>query len=261
MEVKPIIEVVPYDPNWPRAFEEEAKKLEGILGSHCLKIYHIGSTAVPGLAAKPIIDIMVVVKDILEVDKLIPHFEELGYVAKGEHGMPFRRFFQTKTHHIHVFEESSAEVERHLQFRDYLRANDQALTEYESLKLFLAKQHPDDRHAYTAGKEAFVYKIGKQFPTNKLRLVIALTDTEWEAVHTFRKMGKCLDPLNKDSHAHVVLFQGVTIIGYADIAFCSTDLALIAFLYMKDGFERYQEEFTNMLKRWLHQKGRHIPGI
>ncbi len=264
MEVQPIIEVVPYDPNWPRAFEEEAKKLEGILGPHSVKIYHIGSTAVPGLSAKPIIDIMVVVKDILEVDELIEQFEELGYEAKGEYGMPFRRYFQKgeqkRTHHIHIFEEGSGEVERHLHFRDYLRTSSEALTEYESLKLFLAKEHSQNRNAYTEGKEAFVKQIDKKYATKKLRLICALTQSEWDAVDAFRKKATAKDILNKDSHTHILLFQGINPIGYADIAFASTDIALLALFYMEAGYEPYRDEFMSMLNRWIHHKGRYIPG-
>src|SRR5580698_1970268 len=86
------IEVVPYNPEWPQMFEAEAALIKKALGDNCIAIHHIGSTSIPGLSAKPIIDILPVVKDILKVDA--KPIEALGYQAKGENGMAFRRYFQ-----------------------------------------------------------------------------------------------------------------------------------------------------------------------
>ncbi len=102
------IEVVPYNANWPVMFEQESTLIQHALGTNCLIIHHIGSTSVPGLPAKPIIDILPVVKNILGVDKTTTAMEGLGYQAKGEYGIVFRRFFQKgnniRTHHVHVYE-------------------------------------------------------------------------------------------------------------------------------------------------------------
>src|ERR1700691_4473702 len=96
------IEVIRYDPNWPAMFEQEATLIHRALGTNCLAIHHIGSTSVPGLSAKPIIDILPVVKNILDVDKATKVMEGMGYEAKGEYGVSFRRLFQKgkniKTH-------------------------------------------------------------------------------------------------------------------------------------------------------------------
>lgn len=90
------IEVVPYDPNWPNIFETEATKIKQALGNNCIAIHHVGSTSVPGLAAKPIIDIVPVVQNIIAVDQNTNVMEALGYEAKGEYGMLFRRYFQKR---------------------------------------------------------------------------------------------------------------------------------------------------------------------
>lgn len=101
------VEVVKYRSEWSREFEAEAERIKEILGDEAIEIYHIGSTSVEGLSAKPIIDIMPVVKDISRIDKLNPAFEALGYECMGEFGIPGRRYFrkggEKRTHQIHVF--------------------------------------------------------------------------------------------------------------------------------------------------------------
>lgn len=120
------VEVVPYDPSWPELFAAEAKRIREALGPNCTLIHHIGSTSVPGLSAKPIIDILPVVRDILEVDRVTEAMERLGYEAKGENGIAFRRFFEkgkkVRTHNVHVYEEGDPEIDRYLRFRDWMRS-------------------------------------------------------------------------------------------------------------------------------------------
>lgn len=266
MKIRPVIEVVPYNPNWPRSYEAEAEKIEGMLGTNCVKIYHIGSTAVPGLAAKPIIDIMIVVKDILEIDSQLAAFEGLGYTAKGEHGIPFRRYFykgdDMRTHNIHVYEEGSVEIDRHIHFREYLKTNPDVSQEYESLKMALAKQYPNDINAYSNGKDAFIHEIDQKANLNKLRIVVACTAREWKSVKQFR----CQHFLETGSdalfetthHSHIILFQGVAIIGYADISLTPPGYARIVMLVLKVGCESAKDEFMSMLERWLLHQGRKV---
>lgn len=103
------VEVVPYDLEWTPRYEEESEVLKNILGPELVAIHHIGSTSVPRLAAKPIIDIMPVVKNIEKIDSLYPLFEKAGYECMGEFGIPGRRYFrkggECRTHQVHVFEE------------------------------------------------------------------------------------------------------------------------------------------------------------
>jgi GrpB-like predicted nucleotidyltransferase (UPF0157 family) len=153
-----IIEVVPYDPVWSKDYLIEAIKLKTALGDNFVDIHHIGSTAVPGLAAKPVLDILPVVKNILgiQTEKL----EDLGYTARGEMGMPFRRFFNKgepqRTHHLHVWEQDSPEIQKHLLFRDYLRAHPEVAKEYAAMKIELAHKFNRDRANYIASKDDFI---------------------------------------------------------------------------------------------------------
>ena len=158
-----IIEVVPYNSQWPQMFEVEAELIKKALGDNCITIHHIGSTAVPGLSAKPVIDILPVVKSLKGVDRSTEAMEQIGYVALGEYGIPYRRFFQKggdlRTHHVHVFEKGNPAISRHLQFRDWLRSHPDDAKAYQELKLKLASKFSNDSESYVKGKEAFIQSI------------------------------------------------------------------------------------------------------
>lgn len=158
------IEVVDYRPEWEKMFQEEEKKIRKILGKNCIAVYHIGSTSVKGLPAKPIIDIMPVVKDISLVDAHDPEFQALGYDCRGEFGIPGRRFYakggDKRTHHVHIFEKSSeADIKRHLAVRDYLRSHPDTAREYAELKKNLAARYPHDNDGYCDGKDAYMKEL------------------------------------------------------------------------------------------------------
>lgn len=153
--------VVPYNPRWPCLYEREAAEIRRILGSLLVSIHHIGSTAVPGLAAKPIIDILPVVSDIRAMDPLRASFEGIGYAYMGEFGIPGRRYLRKggdeRTHHLHIFgQDSREEIRRHLAVRDYLRTHPETALAYGNLKRTLAKRYPFDIDGYCDGKDAFV---------------------------------------------------------------------------------------------------------
>lgn len=120
-----IVEIVEYDSSWPEQFSVESARIQKILGDNCIDVHHIGSTSVPGLAAKPVLDIMPVVEDITRVN--IQGLEAIGYKNKGELGMPFRTYMSRglpqHTHHLHIWEIGNPEIEKHLLFRDYLINN------------------------------------------------------------------------------------------------------------------------------------------
>lgn len=160
------VEVTPYNQNWPLMYEEEANKLRKIFESEIIEIYHIGSTSVDGLIAKPVIDIMPVVTDIDRVDSFNNAMIDIGYKPKGENGLPGRRYFQKgedkRTHHIHFYEIGDYEIERHLAFRNYLRLHPDAVKKYGSLKKELSLRYPNDIEAYISGKEELVSKIEKK---------------------------------------------------------------------------------------------------
>ena len=159
-----IVKVVGHSGNWEREYELEARKICDILGDELINIFHIGSTSVRGLPAKPVIDIMPVVHGIERIDILGDRFESLGYEVMGEYGIHGRRFYRKggpdRTHHVHLFQfDNVYEIERHLAFRDYLRANPDVCCEYGKLKTRLAEQFPDDIEAYMDGKDDFVRAV------------------------------------------------------------------------------------------------------
>ena len=161
------IVVTEYDPEWVSMFEAEAELVWQILGKNCIAVHHIGSTSVPGLAAKPIIDILPVVYDIGQVDTVKADFEKIGYEYLGEFGIAGRRFLRKggdqRSHHIHIFsEDHHGEIERHLAFRDYLRTHREVREEYARLKRMLAQKFPFDNEGYCDGKDEFVKKLEKE---------------------------------------------------------------------------------------------------
>lgn len=155
------IVVTEYSPKWAEMFAAEAEKIRAVLQENCTAVHHIGSTSVPYLKAKPIIDIMPVVKDLKRVDEVADEFEKIGYEYLGEFGISGRRYLRKggdeRTHQIHIFEESNkADIERHLAVRDYLRAHRKAADEYGELKSRLALEFPYDIDGYCGGKDEFV---------------------------------------------------------------------------------------------------------
>ncbi len=160
------IEVVPYDPEWPVLFAQEAEAIRAIAPDCFVAIHHIGSTAVPGLAAKPVIDIMPIVTDLGLLDQINSGMEDLGYIVKGEFGIPGRRFFLKglidRTHHVHAFEEGSGGLMRHVAFRDYLRCHPDEAEKYAELKMKNAAQFPHDNDGYCDAKHDFVTELEKR---------------------------------------------------------------------------------------------------
>ncbi len=162
------IEIVDYDPRWPALFAEEAQRLRARLPAGSIgRIEHFGSTAVPGLAAKPIVDMLVEVRSLAEVAETIaPILQAAGYEffwrarERGLPGIGYAWFIRrdadgVRTHHIHFLEPGSSEWER-LRFRDYLRAHPEEAAAYGALKRRIAAAHPDDRRAYARAKTGFV---------------------------------------------------------------------------------------------------------
>lgn len=158
------IVVVDYNPLRIKEFEKEADTIRNILGENCIAIHHIGSTAVQGLVAKPIIDIMPVVSNLDQVDAVKTAFEEINYEYLGEFGMPGRRYLRKggdeRTHQIHIFSENQTDnIERHLAVRDYLRAHKDACDAYAGLKKLLAEKYPYSIDDYCDGKDEFVKQL------------------------------------------------------------------------------------------------------
>lgn len=156
------VRLTEYNENWVRMFEEEAHQLRGIFGDQIIKFEHFGSTSVPGLKVKPVIDMMCIVNSIVNIDNFNEQMRSLGYEVAGEWGIPGRRLFrkggENRTHHIHVYQIDNPQIQRHLVFRDYLRAHPEEVKQYGQLKEELA-QRCDDTSFYSTSKKPFVQEM------------------------------------------------------------------------------------------------------
>jgi GrpB-like predicted nucleotidyltransferase (UPF0157 family) len=159
-----IIEVLPYNPDWPEIYRAEAERLTLVMGPNLIGLHHIGSTSVPGLAAKPTIDILAVVKDLANLDAVASLIQRLGYRPRGENGIVGRRYFNKNLgdvhlFHIHAFQEGHPAIDDHLAFRDYLRTHPAISAEYADLKCKLAEVYRNEPFMYTDGKDSFIQKV------------------------------------------------------------------------------------------------------
>lgn len=156
------IEIVEYDPRWPEIFREQSQKLAAAVGDSALRIEHIGSTSVPGLAAKPIVDILLVVRDAADEDDYLPQLEAAGYRLRvREPDFHEHRMFRTPSLdvHIHVFSPGAPEIARYLTFRDRLRTCAADRDRYERKKRELAARSWPDMNAYAGAKSEVVEGI------------------------------------------------------------------------------------------------------
>jgi GrpB-like predicted nucleotidyltransferase (UPF0157 family) len=157
-----IVKLALYTTEWQRLFEEEKARIQAAIGHWTLDIQHVGSTSIPGVVAKPILDIGVAVENFEEASVCIEPLEQLGYEYCGENGIPRRHFFvmgDPRTHHLHVNEIHSRDWENQVFFRDYLILHPDFAEEYTALKLRLAERFPTDRDAYLEGKAPFIERV------------------------------------------------------------------------------------------------------
>ena len=161
------VRVVPHDQMWAEKFRIEAEQIAEILGDEVVAVHHIGSTAIPNISAKPIVDLLVQVRNIATVDTFDPEMARRGYEPRGENGIPGRRYFvkgsdELRTHHVHVFQTGDPHIERHLDFRDYMRAHPKEAQAYGRLKERLARAFPEDIEGYMSGKDRFIKESEKK---------------------------------------------------------------------------------------------------
>lgn len=161
------VEIVPYSAEWPRLFELEAQRIRAACGDLLPVIEHIGSTAIPGMPAKPILDIMPGLRTHANGLRTIEPLRQLGYDYHGENGIPGRFYFVLRYEgrsvvHVHIFEIGTENWERHLLFRDVLRAHPEVVAEYAALKQTLALRFREDRQAYTDAKSALINSVVQQ---------------------------------------------------------------------------------------------------
>ncbi len=273
MQNKDRVEIKPYDTNWQNIFEAEAREIKKALEDNCIAIHHIGSTSVPGLAAKPKIDIIAVVSNLF-FDK--SQLEVIGYKSRGGFNIPLRRSFTIRTTNkninLHVFEKNDPEIELNLLFRDFLRNNPDARNEYALIKYKLIEEESSHKkteffyRGYTLGKNDFIQNIVKKSGFNKLRFLLCTHATEWAASKHFRdtfyfEQHGIDDPyiwtFNHKNHAHLVLYQGVDIIGYAHIQFWPDQRGVIRIITI-DEHKRNQNagtQFLSLIEKWLKSLG------
>jgi GrpB-like predicted nucleotidyltransferase (UPF0157 family) len=159
------VRVVSYDENWPNLYQQEITRINAVLGEEIVSAYHIGSTSIPGMWAKPIIDILLKVKDIIEIDNYNNEMIALGYEPRGELGILGRRYFSreepkdVRTHHIHAYQADNIELERHLAFRDYMIAHPEDIKIYSELKIVLARRFQWDIDGYISGKHLYMERM------------------------------------------------------------------------------------------------------
>lgn len=271
MTAKKIV-VVPYRSDWPIFFEKEASRIKEILGSNCLNLFHIGSTSVPGLSAKPIIDIIGVVQN---PESAIRPLESLGFKYKGEYNIPMRFYFSRSEDvetNLHVYEEGHPEIDLNLIFRDYLRSHSEAREEYAKLKEDLLKdaasyQKKDSNFTgYNLGKDAFIKKILKLANFNRFRIMKCTHYAEWDFAKKIRQK-YFFDPLSitdpytwtfdHQEHAHIIFYQGFALIGYAHIQFWPNQRAALRIFVIDEPYRnhRFGSVFLQMCEKWLKKQG------
>lgn len=185
----PKVQVVEYDPEWPRIFERIRSYVWPAVRDIALNVEHVGSTSVPGLSAKPVIDACIVVATSKEVPACIERLTTIGYVHRGNLGVPereaFRRPDTLPRHHLYLSPRDSLSLKNHLGLRDYLRSHPEAAREYGELKTSLARRFPEDIDSYIVGKTDFVLRILGE---------IGLSEMERTAIRGINQMDNLVRP-------------------------------------------------------------------
>lgn len=158
------VKLIKHNPEWRWIFDRESKKIQKVFGENLLDIQHFGSTAISGMKAKPIIDMIAGVSDFKKIKKFLKPLEKLGYEYRPDAGTNDRLFFRKggkfkSSYHLHLVKMNSRDWKDNLFFRDYLRENKQTAKEYASLKKELAKKFSNDRESYLSGKTEFIKKM------------------------------------------------------------------------------------------------------
>lgn len=266
------IVVIPYQSKWTEAFAKESKQLRSALESNCVAVHHVGSTSVPGLSAKPVIDIIAVIKD---RDAVMGQLQAIGYQYKGEYNIPMRLFFNRNEDmpvNLHVYEEGHAEIELNLLFRDYLQSHPEVKEEYAALKNALLKDESayEKRKAsftgYNLGKDAFIRKVLKASGFARIRMVKCTHLAEWEAAKAFRQTffftpAGIQDPytwtFDHPEHLHLILYQGVEIAGYLHVQLWPEHRAALRILVVDPSYRGngLGLQFLSLLESWLKTLG------
>jgi len=267
------VQVVPYDPNWPKLFEGEEGILRAALGLKCIAVHHVGSTSVPGLSAKPKIDILVVVKNLAAC---VEPLEKAGYANKGEYNIPFHFVFRARKGgpeaNIHVYEEGNPEIDLNLLFRNYLREHHDWMQKYGAQKVELSKDKSSHQRAshglsqYSLGKDALIKQVLELAGFDGLCMRHCTHNDEWATARKFRQKYffdnvPIADPytwtFDKDDHVHFVLYKGTTIVAYAHIQLWPQHRAAIRIIVVDEPLRKHGlgQHFLTLIEKWLKEKG------
>ncbi|MCO6449187.1 MAG: GrpB family protein [Caldilineales bacterium] len=271
------VQLASHDPRWAALFQQEKERLSDAIGEFVLDIQHVGSTSIPDIPAKPILDIGVAVHNFEQARVCIQPMLQLGYEYKGEFGIPRRHYFvsgEPRTHHVHMNEIGGKDWETQILFRDYLRAHPVAAGRYAMLKQELAAQFPDDRDAYLDGKAPFIqstladaYGWVATLPLDEDRLhyatqVLAGRDPDLaRVVERFGLPPLWSRPAGFTTLIHIILEQQVSLAS-ANAAFTRLQAAVSsltpqAFLKLDDdalrsiGFSRQKTRYGRLLAQAL----------
>ena len=267
------VEVVPYNPEWGVMFDSEADRLRTTLQYACENLHHIGSTSIPGLSAKPILDIVVELSE--DADTIEEKLEAVGYQYKGEFNIPLRRFFNKKSPfkvNLHVYTRGNPEIRLNLEFRDFLRKSEVHRLRYEALKMRLAldpssHEKVGDFTKYTLGKNEFITDIISQTGFDSVCPRFCIHYAEWEAYHRIRQqqassMGseyniKSLIYSSKTDY-HIVIYKGISIIGAVHIDNAIDELSYLRFFHIEDqsSGNGVVQNLSKFLESWatLHKR-------
>lgn len=269
------IEVLPYNSNWPQFFETESTLLKQILGDNFLEIHHIGSTSIPNLCAKPIVDIIAVVNN---KKNSIKPLEENGYSYKGEINIPFKYFFTKKEPfkiNLHVFEKGHPEIELNIKFRNYLRNHPKAVEEYAKLKQELLlneksfeKQNGSVFSGYNLGKDTFIRKIIEKSGYNCHRFLKVSHSKEWECYHRIKKE-QIFDTINiiydsnhpsitGENNFHFVLCNATQVVAISHVEFLNSSDAAIRTIAVDKPFQGFGfgKEILLLTEKWLQEQNK-----
>lgn len=161
--------LVPWTAEWSKEFLVEKVRIQNEIGQFAVAIHHIGSTAVKGLSAKPILDIAVEIEDFHHGKHCVMPLQNLGYTYKGINILPDRHYFhkgEPRTHQIHMYQTGSKFLNEQLQFRDYLRSNDYVRKDYQDQKIRLSKEYKHNKHKYADEKTQFVNAVLAEISNN-----------------------------------------------------------------------------------------------
>lgn len=265
------IKIYPYDPLWAKQFEEEKSLITQALGDGCMAVYHVGSTSIPGIFAKPQIDIVAVINKGCDP---IPLLEAAGFTHKGEWNIPMKYGCSKNREYkvnLHVFHEGHPEIEPQLLFPAYLRSHPEVRDAYAALKAELLKDesnkyknHNPVFSNYTLGKHAFVLNVLKQAGYKGLRFVKAAHHQEWEAVKRFRidynlQNGGDLEDkkawsLNFADHHHFILYEGIEIAGYAHLELRPKGRVKEWIFILDPRYKTHAPWFKEYLNQWIEFK-------